>query len=104
LEKSSIYKKIKSRRTVRKYLQKAVPEEVLLKCVDAARLSPSGANMQPLSYVIVNDQKLLKPVFSTLSLAGYLPDYLPKEEGCQKPTLLCWSTIKLPEPPITTRA
>ncbi|MCK4885223.1 nitroreductase family protein, partial [Candidatus Bathyarchaeota archaeon] len=34
---------IKSRRTVRKYLQKAVPEEVLLKCVDAARLSPSGA-------------------------------------------------------------
>jgi len=84
LEKSSIYKKIKSRRTVRKYLQKAVPEEVLLKCVDAARLSPSGANMQPLSYVIVNDQKLLKQVFNTLSLAGYLPDYRPKEEEMPK--------------------
>jgi len=75
---------IKSRRTVRKYLQTAVPEEVLLKCVDAARLSPSGANMQPLSYVIVNDQKLLKQVFNTLSLAGYLPDYRPKEEEMPK--------------------
>ena len=78
--KNSTYEKIRSRRTIRKYLQKAVPEEVLLKCVDAARLSPSGANMQPLSYIIVNDQKLLRKVFSTLSWAGYLPDYQPREE------------------------
>jgi nitroreductase len=80
LGKNPTYEKIRSRRSIRKYLQKAVPEEVLLKCVDAARLSPSGANMQPLSYIIVNDQKLLKKVFSTLSWAGYLPDYQPSEE------------------------
>ncbi len=78
--KNSTYEKIRSRRTIRKYLQKAVPEEVLLKCVDAARVSPSGANLQPLSYIIVNDQKLLRNVFSTLSWAGYLPDYQPSEE------------------------
>ena len=78
--KNSTYEKIRSRRTIRKYLQKAVPEEVLLKCVDAARVSPSGANLQPLSYIIVNDQKLLRKVFSTLSWAGYLPDYQPREE------------------------
>jgi nitroreductase len=75
-----IYEKIKSRRTIRKYVQKDVPEEVLLKCVGAARLSPSGANRQPLKYIIVNDQVLLKEVFSTLSWAGYLPDYKPSEE------------------------
>jgi len=75
-----IYEKIKSRRTIRKYARKDVPEEVLLKCVDAARLSPSGANRQPLRYIIVNDQELLKEVFSTLSWAGYLPDYKPSEE------------------------
>ena len=80
MEKNSTYEKIRSRRTIRKYLQKSVPEEVLLKCVDAARLSPSGANLQPLSYIIVNDQKLLRKVFSTLSWAGYLPDYQPREE------------------------
>jgi len=67
LGKNPTYEKIRKRRTIRKYLQKAVPEEVLLRCVDAARLSPSGANLQPLSYIIVNDQKLLRRVFSTLS-------------------------------------
>jgi len=75
-----IYEKITSRRTIRKYTQKDIPEEVLSRCVDAARLSPSGANRQPLKYVIVDDQKLLAEVFSTLSWAGYLPDYQPSEE------------------------
>jgi nitroreductase len=74
-----IYEKIKSRRTIRKYAQKVVPQEVLLRCVDAARLSPSGANRQPLKYVIVNDQKLMKEVFGTLSWAKYLPDYQPSD-------------------------
>jgi nitroreductase len=80
LEKDSVYLKIKSRRTIRKYLQTVVPEEVLLKCVEAAIFSPSGGNLQPLRYVIVNDAKLLKQVFSTLSWAVYLPDYGPTEE------------------------
>jgi len=80
LGKNPAYEKIRKRRTIRKYLQKAVPEEALLKCVDAARVSPSGGNLQPLRYVIVNDPKLLKQVFSTLSWAVYLPDYYPTEE------------------------
>ena len=75
-----IYEKITSRRTVRKYAQKDVPREVLLRCVDAARLSPSGANRQPLKYVIVSDQELTKEVFGTLNWAGYLPDYQPSEQ------------------------
>jgi nitroreductase len=75
-----IYEKIKKRRTIRKFVQKDVPEEILVRCVDAARLSPSGANRQPLKYIIVNDQELLKEVFNTLSWAGYLPDYEPSEE------------------------
>lgn len=77
---SMIYEKITSRRTIRKYLQKDVPKEVLTRCVDAARLSPSGANRQPLKYVIVKDEDVLKEVFGTLSWAGYLPDYQPSEE------------------------
>jgi len=75
-----VYQKIASRRTIRKYKQQNVPKEVLVRCVDAARLSPSTANLQPLKYVIVNDEKLLKPVFGTLSWAGYLPNYQPSLE------------------------
>lgn len=74
-----IYEKIASRRTIRKYAQKPVPKEVLLKCVDAARLSPSGANRQPLKYIIIDDHELMKEVFSTLKWAGYLPSYQPGE-------------------------
>ena len=75
-----IYEKITNRRTIRKYTSKVVSKEILLKCVDAARLSPSGANRQPLKYIVVNDKELLKLVFSTLSWAGYLPEYQPSEE------------------------
>jgi nitroreductase len=80
LVKNLTYEKIKRRRTISKFLQKAIPKELLLKCVDAARLSPSGVNVKPLRYVIVYDQKMLKEVFGTLSWAVYLPDYYPSEE------------------------
>jgi len=80
LGENGVYEKIRKRRSIRKYLQRSVPEEALLKCVDAARLSPCGRNRQPLRYVIVNDSRLLKQVFSTLSWAVDLPDYYPAEE------------------------
>ncbi len=75
-----IYEKIIRRRSIRRYRRKEVPKEILLKCVDAARLSPSAANRQPLKYVIVNDGKLARETFTTLHWAGYLPDYQPSEE------------------------
>jgi nitroreductase len=70
-----IYEKIISRRTIRKFKQQDVPREVLRKCVDAARLSPSGSNAQPLKYVIVDEENLLPQVFSTLKWAGSIPGY-----------------------------
>lgn len=75
-----IYEKIVNRRTIRRYQRREVPKEILIECVDAARLSPSSANRQPLKYIIVNNEKLLKNVFSTLSWAGYLPEFSPSEE------------------------
>jgi nitroreductase len=70
-----IYESIMNRRTIRKFKQQEVPREVLRKCVDAARLSPSGSNAQPLKYIVVNDKKLLPQVFSTLKWAGQIPGY-----------------------------
>lgn len=40
--------------------------------MEAARLAPSGANMQPCEYIIVDDENLLPRVFSTLKWAGYI--------------------------------
>jgi nitroreductase len=75
-----IYEKIVERRAIRKFSQEPVLKETIKKCVDAARLSPSGMNRQPLKYVIVNEEKLLEKVFSTTRWAGYLPDYEPSKE------------------------
>jgi len=75
-----IYEKIAGRRTIRRYQKREVPKEILIRCVDAARLSPSAANRQPLRYIIVNDEKLLKDVFSALHYAGYLPKFPISEE------------------------
>ncbi len=75
-----MYRKILKRRTVRKYKQRDVSKEILVKCVDAARMSPSGANLQPLKYVIIDEEELLKKVFTTLRWAGYLPNYQPSIE------------------------
>jgi nitroreductase len=70
-----IYESIINRRTIRKFTQQRIPSEVLKKCVDAARLSPSGMNRQPLKYIIINDPKRLPSVFSTLTWARNIPGY-----------------------------
>lgn len=69
---ATVYEVICQRRTIRRFQDKAVPEEVLLKLVNAARLAPSGANMQPCEFVIVTDSKLRDALFSCLRWAGYI--------------------------------
>ncbi|MCJ7632799.1 nitroreductase family protein [Candidatus Bathyarchaeota archaeon] len=70
-----IYESIINRRTIRKFKQQAVSREVLIKCVDAARLSPTGGNTQPLKYIIVNDQELLPQVYSITHYGRNIPDF-----------------------------
>jgi len=60
------------RRTIRRFQKRHIPYDLLQSCVDAARLAPSGANLQPCEYVIVDDEALLPEVFSTLKWAGYI--------------------------------
>ncbi len=47
-----------SRRSVRKFQQQPVERDLLLKCVEAARLAPSAENVQPWRFVIVDDPML----------------------------------------------
>ena len=57
-------------------MQKPVSNADLQDCVNAARLAPSAANLQPLEYIIVT--KKLKRVFACLGWAGYLKRGAPK--------------------------
>lgn len=49
---------IKSRSSVRTFADKKVDRDLLLQCVEAARLAPSAENAQPWRYVILDDPEI----------------------------------------------
>ncbi len=49
---------INKRQSCRKYLDKPVEKEKLLKCIEAARLAPSACNSQPWHFDVVNNKEL----------------------------------------------
>jgi len=66
------YEVTTSRRSIRRFKDISVPHQILERCVNAARLAPSAANLQPLEYIVVDDDKLLAEVFPTLGWAAYI--------------------------------
>lgn len=80
-----VYKAIISRRSIRRFQQKLIKLELLKMFVNAARLAPSAANLQPLEFFIVNEKELCSKVFETLSWAGYItPKWTPGKK--ERPT------------------
>jgi nitroreductase len=80
-----VYDAILARRSIRRFQKKSIDSTILKKLVNAARFAPSGANLQPLEYVIVNDTNKCADVFDTLSWAGYLkPEWKPEKN--ERPT------------------
>jgi nitroreductase len=63
---------IKTRRTVRLFKQDTISISTLRELVDCGRCAPSGANRQPLEYVIVNDMSVGDRLFDSLAWAGYV--------------------------------
>jgi len=73
------YDLILKRRSIRRFTKKKVPTEILKRCVNAGRLAPSGANLQPLEFIVINEKNLPDRVFSTLQWAAYLDNGAPPE-------------------------
>jgi nitroreductase len=51
----SVLEIIKRRRSVRKYKEDPIPDDVLHRVLEAARLAPSGKNLQPWKFIIIRD-------------------------------------------------
>jgi len=84
-QKLKVYDTILSRRSIRRYKQKPIQFDILKRLVNAARLAPSGANLQPLEFIIIKDRKLCENIFETIGWAGYIkPKWTPKPE--ERPT------------------
>lgn len=51
---------IRTRRSVRKFTDKPVTEEILTRVLDIARIAPSGSNRQPWANIIIRDKERMK--------------------------------------------
>ncbi len=63
---------ILSRRTIRQFDRKPVSRKTLEKIVNAARLAPSAANLQPLEFIAVDEEVTCRSLFDHLKWAAYI--------------------------------
>jgi nitroreductase len=78
-----VYDLAVERRTIRRFKPEPVSRELLERLVNAARLAPSAANVQPLEFIIVDDARTKAEVFPALKWAAYIApagDPKPGEE------------------------
>jgi nitroreductase len=59
---SDLMKVILGRRSIRRYQEKDIPNEVLDDVLEAARWAPSWANVQPWEFVVVKDKSIKKQI------------------------------------------
>jgi len=73
IEKNEFYKTVNSRRSVRLFSEKNIPEDVMQRCLDAALLAPNSSNLQPWEFYWVRsgDKKkaLVEACFSQAAAA-----------------------------------
>jgi nitroreductase len=68
-----VFSAIRTRRSVRKYDRRPVDRASLLEMVNAARLAPSAVNLQPLEYIVVDDQDSVSRLFVHTRMGALLP-------------------------------
>ena len=75
---------IKQNRSCRRFHQDhRIDLETLKSLVNLGRMSASGANLQPLKYIICSDSEQNANIFSCLAWAAYLKDWKGPPEGEQ---------------------
>ncbi|MEX1377934.1 MAG: nitroreductase family protein [Eubacteriales bacterium] len=58
-------KLVLQRESVRKYTDKEIAKEDIVKCIEAARMTPSAHNSQPWTFIVVDDAELLGKLADT---------------------------------------
>ena len=78
---------INNRRSVRKYLNKPILEETIIKLIEAAQKAPSWKNSQVSRYYIINKEETREKIFDCL------PDF-NKENVKDAPVLIVTTVVK----------
>ena len=62
---------IRKRRSIRSFTKEPIVKEDLMLMLEAARLAPSGMNLQPLKFICVNTKEYTDKLFPLTRWAGY---------------------------------
>lgn len=76
---------IRKRRTIRRYKQTPVEREKLEQLIEAARLAPTGGNMQQLRFIVIQNKELLEKVFKQTAWGGLVKPKRNPELGKSAP-------------------
>ena len=79
-------KKLHARRSIRRFTQDALPREAIADMLESARLSPTGTNQQPLSFVAVTNASLCSKLFPYTKWAALLQNEQAKPDASTQPT------------------
>ena len=72
---------ILKRRSIRRFKRDKVKREIIVDLADYGRLAPSTINLQPLEFLVVDEDGAVDKMFSAIKLGGLLPeDQKPKFE------------------------
>lgn len=74
MRKVEVFEAIKGRRSVRKYTKKPVPEDLIMKILDAGRWAPSAGNRQPWSFIVLKDAEVKRRVAEATTYGKFLAD------------------------------
>jgi nitroreductase len=70
----SVLDTIRERRSVRVYKSDPIPRESLLRVLEAARLAPSGKNLQPWKFILVQDSELKRKLAKASNAQDFIAD------------------------------
>lgn len=68
----NVYDAVRTKRAIRQFQDKPLPEEVVQTILNAGRLSQSSKNTQPWQYIAIRDRATLEAISKTGTWAGHL--------------------------------
>lgn len=77
-----VFEAVQRRRSIRAYDPKPVPEDVLEKILESARLAPSARNLQPWHFIVVKDARKREKISEGRIFAGFLKESPVVIVGC----------------------
>jgi nitroreductase len=88
------FESIQIRRSIRSYLPKEIPDDVLLRILEAGRLAPSASNRMPWKFVVVKDPNKRKLIAESGTYGRFIVESPVVIVGCgDKKTSPKWFAV-----------